>query len=863
VHDTAETGQRLTDEVRELRARVAKLECENERLRRGQDGAPDDGEPLEPEGSAPDVSDRQQEEEPFRWSETKSRALAERLPRRVTYVATLDEAHAPRYTSPQVEQVLGYTREDFLAAPDLWRRSLHPDDRDRVLAEIHETRKTGVPLETSYRVICKDGTVVWLSDVATVFFDQMDKQLLLLGVNTDITESKRVENALRESEERLRAVVEQAGDSVFLHDLDGRIVDVNRASCERLGYTREELLSLTVGDVDPDAGRRGDQSGLWPDVVGGKTAVFETRHRRRDGNVFPVEVTLGLIEVRGVQFVLALARDITERNQAEESLRTSERKLSNAMSIARLGYWEYDVDKDLFTFDDNFYAIFRTSAEQVGGYTMTPARYAELFLLPDDAAIVGAETQAALTTTDPQFSRQLEHRIRYADGEIGYIAVRYFIVKDDQGRTIKTYGANQDITEHKRAEEKLRIAKHRAEAASEAKSAFLANMSHEIRTPMTAILGFTDVLLDASGAGSASSERLEAAKTIKRNGEHLLELINGILDLSKIEAGKLSVERVPCSPSQLIADAASLMRVRAESTGVQLRIEYNGPIPQIIRTDPTRLRQILINILGNAFKFTELGTVRLITQLDAPRAAIEFDVVDTGVGMTRDQAANLFRPFTQADTSTTRRFGGTGLGLTISKRLAQLLGGDVSLVQTSPGKGSRFRITVATGPLDGVGMLTDPHAAAAFVPEEMTLAADSDTEPLAGRRILLAEDGPDNQRLIAHFLRKAGAEVTLAQDGKQALDAALLARRRRAPFDVILMDMQMPVMDGYTATRQLRERDYSGAVIALTAHAMGQDRQKCLAAGCDDHAPKPVKRQELIEVVRRYLPARAEADTRS
>ncbi len=863
MHDTAETGQRLTDEVRELRARVAKLECENERLRRGQDGAPDDGEPLEPEGSAPDVSDRQQEEEPFRWSETKSRALAERLPRRVTYVATLDEAHAPRYTSPQVEQVLGYTREDFLAAPDLWRRSLHPDDRDRVLAEIHETRKTGVPLETSYRVICKDGTVVWLSDVATVFFDQMDKQLLLLGVNTDITESKRVENALRESEERLRAVVEQAGDSVFLHDLDGRIVDVNRASCERLGYTREELLSLTVGDVDPDAGRRGDQSGLWPDVVGGKTAVFETRHRRRDGNVFPVEVTLGLIEVRGVQFVLALARDITERNQAEESLRTSERKLSNAMSIARLGYWEYDVDKDLFTFDDNFYAIFRTSAEQVGGYTMTPARYAELFLLPDDAAIVGAETQAALTTTDPQFSRQLEHRIRYADGEIGYIAVRYFIVKDDQGRTIKTYGANQDITEHKRAEEKLRIAKHRAEAASEAKSAFLANMSHEIRTPMTAILGFTDVLLDASGAGSASSERLEAAKTIKRNGEHLLELINGILDLSKIEAGKLSVERVPCSPSQLIADAASLMRVRAESTGVQLRIEYNGPIPQIIRTDPTRLRQILINILGNAFKFTELGTVRLITQLDAPRAAIEFDVVDTGVGMTRDQAANLFRPFTQADTSTTRRFGGTGLGLTISKRLAQLLGGDVSLVQTSPGKGSRFRITVATGPLDGVGMLTDPHAAAAFVPEEMTLAADSDTEPLAGRRILLAEDGPDNQRLIAHFLRKAGAEVTLAQDGKQALDAALLARRRRAPFDVILMDMQMPVMDGYTATRQLRERDYSGAVIALTAHAMGQDRQKCLAAGCDDHAPKPVKRQELIEVVRRYLPARAEADTRS
>ena len=533
-----------------------------------------------------------------------------------------------------------------------------------------------------------------------------------------------------------------------------------------------------------------------------------------------------------------------------DALRTSERKLSNAMQIARLGYWEYDVDTNLFTFDDLFYAIFRTSAEAIGGYTMSPEEYVRRFLHPDDVFLVEEENRKALQATDPHFSRQLEHRIVYADGEIGYIAVRYFIVKDEHGRTIKTYGANQDITDRKRIEDELRAAEQRAVAASEAKSEFLANMSHEIRTPMTAILGYADVLLERYRAEGASTECVAAAQTIKRNGHYLLELINGILDLSKIEAGKFEVARLPCSPCHVIADIASLMRVRAQRSGVDLTIEYDGPMPETIITDPTSLRQILINILGNAFKFTEAGSVTLRTHLDHAESRIVFDIIDTGIGMPAGAATDLFQPFTQLDMSAARQYGGSGLGLAISRRLAQLLGGDVALVKTTKGVGTHFRVTVAAGLLKGVAMLDDPQAATVIVDGAVELPTDSlPANALANRRILLAEDGLDNQRLITHILRKQGAQVTVAENGQIAMDLALGAQDKKAPFDVILMDMQMPVMDGYTAASRLREAGYSGQIIALTANAMEQDREKCLAAGCDEYTTKPIDQRALIQIL--------------
>ena len=270
----------------------------------------------------------------------------------------------------------------------------------------------------------------------------------------------------------------------------------------------------------------------------------------------------------------------------------------------------------------------------------------------------------------------------------------------------------EDLIEaRERAEEYAR----QAQVASRSKSEFLANMSHEIRTPMTAILGFAGMLLEDGNKEGVSPERIEAARTIHRNGEYLLEIINDILDLSKVEAGKMTVERITCEPCRLVADVASLVKVKADNAGLSFRVEYAGAMPQSIQSDPTRLRQILINLIGNAIKFTEVGGVRLITRLvtDGDEPRLQFDVVDTGLGMTEEQAARLFQPFTQADSSTTRKFGGTGLGLAISKRFAEMLGGDITLVETGPGKGTHFRITVCAGPLDGVGMIDDPLAATA------------------------------------------------------------------------------------------------------------------------------------------------------
>ena len=417
-----------------------------------------------------------------------------------------------------------------------------------------------------------------------------------------------------------------------------------------------------------------------------------------------------------------------------------------------------------------------------------------------------------------------------------------------------------DLTERKRVEEQLRVAKEIAEAATRSKSEFLANMSHEIRTPMTAILGFAENLLEPD---LSESERLNASQTIHRNGQYLLRIINDILDLSKIEAGRMTVEHVTCSPCQLVADVASLVRVRAGAKGLPFKIECTGPMPETIQTDPIRLRQILLNLIGNAVKFTEVGSVRLITQMagDTERPAVQFDVVDTGTGMTQKQVANLFQPFTQADASTSRRFGGTGLGLVISKRLANMLGGDIWVVESQPNRGTRFRATVATGPLDGVAMIDDPLTATAVRTEGKEGERAESPARLDNRRILLAEDGPDNQRLIAHVLKKAGAEVIVVDNGERAVHAVEASIEEQAPFDTVLMDMQMPVMDGYEATRRLRQVQYDRPIIALTAHAMSTDRDKCIESGCNDYASKPVDRQALIALINHYIEARPLADT--
>ena len=392
----------------------------------------------------------------------------------------------------------------------------------------------------------------------------------------------------------------------------------------------------------------------------------------------------------------------------------------------------------------------------------------------------------------------------------------------------------------------LTRARERALDATRLKSEFLANMSHEIRTPMTAILGFADELELALPNGGAEDPARQALVTIQRNGEHLLSLINGILDLSKIEAGKLAVTRTRFSPIALVADVVSLLGPRAREKGLALDARCDGPVPETIQSDAMWLRQIVINLVGNAIKFTSAGEVRVIMRLaalDAPSGhLLEIVVEDTGLGLDVEQQQIVFEPFTQVQGAPTREFSGTGLGLSLSRRLARLLAGDIELAST-PGRGSRFTLRVATGPLEGVRMCL-PSEIDALVSAPSVLA-HAPASALRGR-VLVAEDGADNQRLLHAILTRAGLTVELVANGELACERALAAWELGEPFDIILMDMQMPVLDGYRATRRLRDAGYSGSIVALTAHAMSGDREKCLRAGCDDYASKPVARAELL-----------------
>jgi signal transduction histidine kinase/CheY-like chemotaxis protein len=395
----------------------------------------------------------------------------------------------------------------------------------------------------------------------------------------------------------------------------------------------------------------------------------------------------------------------------------------------------------------------------------------------------------------------------------------------------------------------LEAARRESVEASRVKSEFLANMSHEIRTPMTAVIGYADLLLDPS---LSASDRVNHLQTIRRNGEHLMSVINDILDVSKIEAGKMTVESIPTSPSQVLVDVASMMRVRATAKSLSFEIKYLGPIPETIATDPTRLKQIVTNFVGNAIKFTETGGVRILVRCDhhesvQPRLVI--DVADTGIGMTEVQLKKLFQSFSQADASTTRKFGGSGLGLLISLRLAELLGGNIS-VESALARGSVFRLSIPTGSLLGVPMI-----------EGLAEAGIVDTPAQAVRRVpslppscrvLLAEDGYDNQVLVSTYLVKAGATVKIVGDGRLAVEEATAALEAGRPYDVILMDMQMPELDGYGATQKLRLMKYDRPILALTAHAMAGDRERCESAGCDDYLTKPVDRSQLVSLVARF-----------
>lgn len=635
---------------------------------------------------------------------------------------------------------LGYSPPLFLSGELLFADIVHPEDLDRVAAEVKGYLDSGTDrFMQEYRIICGDGRIAWLEDHTVVDRDANGRVTSLQGILMDISERKAAERELARAHAATKAILDAATEvSIIATNTDGVITTFNAGAEKMLGYTADEMV-----------GRQSPIIFHLPEEV--------AAHAREVSDEFGREIT-------GINTFIARAmRDGVERRE-----------------------WTY-IRKD------------------------------------------GTRLRADFVVT---------------------------VVRDSEGRPTGYLGVSRDITAWKQAEAALADAKLAAEAANHAKSAFLANMSHEIRTPMTAILGFTDLLNDST---LPEADRAQALESIRRNGHHLLALINDVLDHSKIEAGGMTVEPMPCATAQIVREVEHAMRHRAESQGLDFTVRIEPGVPETICTDPLRLRQILLNLVGNAIKFTRQGSVDL--QVEAPSDSpgrLDFIVRDTGVGMDEAQMARLFKPFSQADASTTRRFGGTGLGLAISKSLATQLGGDI-LAESSPGKGSTFILSVDSemGGACATAMIAHESPASSRSPRDRKVPVSTESLgslTLSGMRVLVAEDGPDNQRLLRLLLERAGATVDIVDNGRSAVSTAFDSSQAGRPYHCVLMDMQMPELDGYDAARELRSRGYDGPIVAITANAMAHDREKCLDAGCDDYLSKPVDRQALRETLRRYAP---------
>jgi PAS domain S-box-containing protein len=558
-----------------------------------------------------------------------------------------------------------------------------------------------------------------------------------------------------------------------------------------------------------------------------------------------------------------------------DQLNTVRERLDLVISATRDGTWEHDLASGTLTTSDRLLELLGYTREQLAPTWLAFFTRAH----PDDArgllAAVEAHTQTGATL-------DIELRLAGATGEYRWYRLRGNAARDAAGRATRLAGSLSDIHAQREADERLcdyteelwesrqalearaeqlRIAQGAAETAARVKSEFLANMSHEIRTPMTAILGYSDLLLDPR---QSPTERAECVHTIRRSGQHLLALINDILDLSKIEAGKMTIESIPARLVEVLDEALALVQAQAAAKGITLGFDAASPLPQVIHTDPTRLRQVITNLLSNAVKFTSAGGVRVIASLDA-HETLRIEVHDTGIGISPEQLATLFKPFSQADGSMTRRFGGTGLGLCISSKIVTLLGGELSVTST-PGQGSCFNVTLprtAHTPQPGtvavVQSLESERASLTAGASQRSIDAPpaQPVPDVAGMSILLAEDGPDNQRLLGTLIRRAGVRLKIVENGQLAFDAAVASVTQHDPFDLILMDMQMPVLDGYSATAKLRAAGWDRPIIALTAHALREDRDKCIRAGCDDYATKPIAKPALIDLIARWRGKRA------
>jgi PAS domain S-box-containing protein len=661
-------------------------------------------------------------------------------------------------------------------------------------------------------------------------------------------EKRAIEQALRLSEMRLKSLYSGNIVGFITASYDGKIIEANDFFLKMIGYSREELESgkLRWDAITPPDWVEQDERLIKRMLELNECAVAEKEYFHKDGRRIPVLVLAA--HVQGCTDELTcLILDLSLRKSMELKLKESQEHFRELTENIQEVFWSFDLfSRTLLFISPSFEDLWCQSISEI---SKDPKRFLERVHPADIDKVTRMLPFMFLGSPASE-----EFRIVRPNGEVRWILSRSFPVYNEAGNIYRIAGLTEDITVRKDLEQCLRSAKEEADAASNAKSLFLAHMSHEIRTPLGAMLGFSELLADLPTSSVHERERM--VEIIRRNGDLLQRIVDDILDLSKVESGKFEVELIPFSLRSLLSDLKSYFDIKANDKNISFEVFSDFDAPDVIVSDPMRVRQILFNIIGNAVKFTDEGVVRLRVNTAhnplTPRTeqgVLSFFVEDSGTGIDFERQAELFQPYHQADSTVTRRFGGTGLGLVLSRRLAKLLGGELLLVESIPGKGSIFQFQLPLQVASITSVALDDHA----VPTGFSVRTESEARvnlKLENLHILIVDDAEDNRILASRILKLAGAKVTLASCGREGVEKA-----QSCGCDIVLMDIQMGDISGYEATQLLRAGGFKLPILALTANAMKDEREKILEAGFDGHIPKPIRRDELIRRIQCYTPS--------